>query len=52
MEKVIQAIKHDKKILKGKIRFVLAKSIGNVFITDEVSTSLVEQVLADFNEET
>ncbi|GAF81037.1 unnamed protein product, partial [marine sediment metagenome] len=52
MEKIIQAIKHDKKILRGKVRFVLAKSIGNVFITDEVSTSLVEQVLIDFNEET
>ncbi len=45
MEKIIQAIKHDKKILRGKIRFVLPRSIGNVFITDEVSTSLVEQVL-------
>jgi len=52
MERIIQAIKHDKKILRGKIRFVLPKSIGNVFVTDEVSTSLVEQVLVDFNEET
>ena len=51
-EKIIQAIKHDKKILGGKIRFVLPKSIGNVFVTDEVSTSLIEQVLVDFNEET
>ena len=43
--KIIQAMKHDKKILKGKIRFVLPKSIGSVFITDEVSPSLVEQAL-------
>ena len=47
LEKIIQAMKHDKKILQGKIRFVLPKSIGNVFITDEVSHSLVEEALAE-----
>lgn len=52
VEKIIQAMKHDKKILQGKLRFALPKSIGNVFITDEVSPSLVEQVLGGWNEET
>ena len=51
VEKIIQAMKHDKKILKGKIRFILPKSIGNVFITDEVSPSLVEQALGGWNNE-
>ena len=51
VEKIIQAMKHDKKILQGKIRFVLPKSIGNVFITDEVSPSLIEEALAEENEE-
>ena len=46
VEKIIQAMKHDKKISMGKIRFILPKSIGNVFITDEVSPSLINQVLA------
>ena len=46
VERIIQAMKHDKKILMGKIRFILPKSIGNVFITDEVSPSLINQVLA------
>jgi len=50
--KIIQAMKHDKKILKGKIRFILPKSIGNVFITDEVSPSLIEQALVGWNEKT
>ena len=50
LERIIQAMKQDKKILDGKTRFILPESIGNVFITDEVSTSLVEQVLVDFNE--
>jgi len=46
-EKIIQAMKHDKKVLKDKVRFVLLKSIGSVLVTDEVSPALVEEVLAD-----
>jgi len=49
--KITQAMKHDKKILKGKLRFALPKSIGSVFITDEVSPSLVEQALGGWNDE-
>ena len=52
LDRIIQAVRHDKKILEGKIRFVLPKAIGDVFITDEVSPSLVEQVLVDSNEAT
>ena len=52
VEEIIQVMKHDKKVRQDKIRFVLLKSIGSVFITDEVSPSLVEEVLAGFNEET
>ena len=44
---IMQAMRHDKKVLRDKVRFVLLKSIGNVFITDEVSPSLVEQALVD-----
>ena len=44
--KIIQAIKHDKKVVAGKVRFVLPRAIGNVFITDEVSLSMVKEVLA------
>jgi len=51
-EEIIQAITHDKKVLRGKVRFILPKSLGSVFITDEVSLSLVEQILVDWNEET
>ena len=42
---IIQAMKHDKKITGGKVRFVLPKAIGEVFITDKVALSLVEEVL-------
>ncbi|GAH59685.1 unnamed protein product, partial [marine sediment metagenome] len=44
-KKLIQIMEHDKKVLEGKIRFVLLKSIGAAFITDEVSPSLIEQAL-------
>ncbi len=52
VEKITRAMEHDKKILGGKIRFVLPKSIGKVFITDKVTPSLIEQVLAGGDEET
>jgi 3-dehydroquinate synthase len=42
---IISAIKHDKKVQQDKVRFVLLKSIGDAFITDEVSPALVEEVL-------
>ncbi|MCX6005062.1 MAG: 3-dehydroquinate synthase [Chloroflexi bacterium] len=47
---VLQALTHDKKIHNGRIRFVLPKSIGEAFISDEVSLSLVEEVLSNWNE--
>lgn len=52
LEKLIQAMKHDKKMWQGKLRFVLPNSIGKVFITEEVSPSMIEQALVNWNEET
>ena len=52
VDMVIQAMEHDKKIRHGRIRFVLPKSIGEVFVTDEVTPSLIEQVLAGGSEQT
>jgi 3-dehydroquinate synthase len=43
--RIIQAMKHDKKIAGGKMRFILPRAIGDVFITDEVNLSLVKEVL-------
>ena len=50
--RILRAMSHDKKVVGGKIRFVLPKAIGDVFVTDEVNLSLVEQVLVGWNEET
>ena len=48
-EELLGSMKHDKKITSGRIKFVLLKSIGEVFVTDEVNLSLVEQVLKERN---
>ena len=44
-KEIIQAMRHDKKIKGGQLRFVLPRAIGDVFVTDEVDISLAEQVL-------
>jgi 3-dehydroquinate synthase len=43
-DKILQAIKHDKKTVDGKIRFILPRNIGDVYITDQVDISTVREV--------
>ncbi len=43
---IMQVMRHDKKVLGNKIRFVLLKAIGDAFTTNEISTALVEEVLS------
>jgi len=45
VEEIIQAMQHDKKVREGKARFVLLKSIGNAAVTDDVTPSLIKEVL-------
>jgi 3-dehydroquinate synthase len=45
IEDIIAAMKHDKKVRQGKITFVLLKTIGHAIISDDVSPSIVEEVL-------
>lgn len=47
IEKLVEAMRHDKKVSQGRIRFVLPRAIGEVFVTDEVSPSVVEQAVAE-----
>ena len=49
VKEMMQAMQHDKKIVLGKIKIILPKTIGEVFITDEVKPSVVEEVLRDWN---
>lgn len=44
---VVAAMKHDKKVRGGRLRFVLPAALGRTVIRDDVPTRLVEEVLAD-----
>ncbi len=46
IEKIMQAMKHDKKVREGRVEFVLLKSIGDTVVADDVSPSLIREVLA------
>ena len=46
INEVMTAMRHDKKVTENKIRFVLLSAIGDAYITDDVSPSLVEEVLS------
>jgi 3-dehydroquinate synthase len=37
----------DKKVLDGKLRFILARGIGQAFVTADVPTQTVRDVLGD-----
>ena len=43
---LIALMAQDKKVLDGKLRFILARGIGRAFVTDGVDMADVEQVLA------
>jgi 3-dehydroquinate synthase len=47
VKKIMLAMQHDKKKAGGKIRLILLKTIGEVLISDETDSGLVEQVLRD-----
>lgn len=42
--KILEAANHDKKVAGGKIRFILPRAIGEVYISDEVNTKILEKV--------
>jgi 3-dehydroquinate synthase len=44
-EKVLEAIKHDKKVLNDRVRFILLKAIGSPVISDKVDPELIREVL-------
>jgi 3-dehydroquinate synthase len=47
VKQVMQIMRYDKKVLNGKIRFVLPRTIGQVCIVNDVSPGLVEKVLEE-----
>lgn len=45
MARVIGAMEHDKKVQQGKMRFILPRKMGKVFISNSVSFALAVEVL-------
>ena len=44
---LIALMGQDKKVIDGKLRFILARGIGAAFVTDAVPADLLAQVLDD-----
>lgn len=44
---ILEHIQYDKKILNGKINFILLKSIGDAFISDKVSLEDIKGILEE-----
>ena len=45
VDNLIDHMRHDKKVLNGKMRFILLREIGNSFITSDVMPENVSQIL-------
>ena len=46
IDDILVALKSDKKVKEGKVRFVLPKQIGEAYVTDQVDNTLTRSVLA------
>lgn len=45
IDAIADSLQTDKKVLAGRVRFILPTQIGNVTITDQVSADIIRQVL-------
>ena len=46
-EEIIEFLQQDKKILNGRVRFILPTRIGQVVITDTVTENIIREVLEE-----
>ncbi|MFA9232478.1 MAG: 3-dehydroquinate synthase, partial [Microgenomates group bacterium] len=44
---LLSLMEQDKKVVDGKLRFILARGIGQAFVADDVPASVVRQLLSD-----
>jgi len=47
IDALLETLRRDKKILGGRIRFVLPKAIGRVLVMDQVPTGILREVLGE-----
>ncbi len=46
-DELLSLMEQDKKVVDGKLRFILARGIGQAFVADDVPAAVVRQVLTD-----
>ena len=46
-DNLVALMGQDKKVLDGQLRFIMARGIGEAFVTDQVDPNLVTSVLSD-----
>lgn len=46
-EGLIDLMRQDKKVEAGTIKFIMARGIGEAFVTDEVDLDLVRTILSE-----
>ncbi len=44
-DRILELLHYDKKVKGGKVRFILPQSIGKVFITDDVDSTLIKAAI-------
>ena len=47
VDSLLKAMEYDKKVVSGKIQFVLTKGIGHAIISTEISLDLIRELLSD-----
>ena len=47
IEAIVEALQTDKKVMEGKVRFILPTQLGAVTITDQVPSDTIRQVLQE-----
>jgi len=46
---ILRAMKYDKKVIAGKVRFILPVAIGEVIINDQVDRNILKKVLEEIS---
>ncbi len=47
VDELVMHMRQDKKVISGRLRFVLARGIGDAFVTDQVDSAALRRVLED-----
>jgi len=46
-DELLELMSQDKKVIDGRLRFILARGIGKAFVADDVPADMVKTLLTD-----